>query len=575
MTDHENRFIFGAAVGSGLTALAVDKAGADFILVLNAGRLRMRGATSLASYLPLRDANEWVFEIAQEEILHRCTSPVLAGLTVRDPLVDPAELVERAKRLGFAGVCNFPSSALLDGQLRRLTDSEGIGFGKECALIREATSLGMSSLAYVTTNREARMMHEAGADMICVAVGFTSGGTGVATNLTLEAAADLANVVLEGIPANVKTLIEGGPITSPEDALTVTRLCRVNGYVAGSTIDRLPLEQTIGEVARSFKVISKIPERVAVDAFQGSVLIGNSHAMQNLRKMLSEVAPSKLSVLISGETGTGKSMIARDLHAQSGITKRSPVVVDCLGINADVGPVQLMGQVAGMNRKGVPITRGALEMAHGNSLVFEDVAELSPELQGLILRFAETGHVQRIGELEGRKSDVRLISVSGPDISDLVERQVFRRDLFFRLNEFQLSVPALRHRRDDIPGLAKHFASGHSDGEEISFTNSALRILIEHDWPGNVRELRNAIRRVLTLNQSGRVTARDVEFLTRAASIAPAPIAATQLPDDPGSERDWIASALKRHKYRKAETARFLGLSLRTLYNKIQRFQLE
>lgn len=575
MTDQGEPFIFGAAVGSGLTALAVDKAGADFLLVLNAGRLRMRGASSLASFLPLRPANEWVFEIAEEEILHRCKSPVFAGLNVRDPAIDPAEIVERAKTIGFAGICNFPTSALLDGQFRRLTDSEGIGFGKECELMREANVHGMKSLAYVTTNREARMMLEAGAEMICVVVGFTSGGTGVPTNLTLEAAADLANRVLEGIPSTVKTLIEGGPITSPEDALTVTRLCRVNGYIAGSTIDRLPLEQIISEVARSYKVISKMGAKDLHQSSQSSALIGSSHAMQNLRKIASDVATSDLSVLITGETGTGKSMIAADIHSQSDRTKRSPVVVDCMGLTSDIGSIQLMGQVAGLTRRDVPLTRGALETAHGNSLILEEITALNADHQGQILRFAETGYVQRIGALDGRTIDARLISTSNQNIRHLVENRTFRRDLFYRINELQIVVPPLRDRRDDIAELATHFSTDLAPGKEVNFTNSALRILIEYGWPGNVRELRNVMRRVLTLNKSGRVTARDVAFLTEFATVESLALPDQEKQTEPVNEREWIATALRRHNYRKGATARFLGIAPRTLYSKIQKFQLD
>lgn len=575
MMDQNEAFIFGAAVGSGLTALAVDRAGADFLLVLNAGRLRMRGASSLASFLPIRPANEWVFEIAEEEILRRCNSPVFAGLNVRDPAIDPADLVERAKAVGFAGICNFPTTALLDGQLRRLADSEGIGFGKECELMREAKSRGMKSLAYVTTNRDARMMLEAGAEMICVVVGFTGGGTGVSTNLTLEAAADLANRVLEGIPATTKTLIEGGPIISPEDALTVTRLCRVNGYIAGSTIDRLPLEQTINEVAQSYKLISMMGAKDNVTSAPGSALIGNSHAMQNLRKTVSDVAASDLSVLITGETGTGKSLIAADIHSQSYRTKRSPVVVDCMGLTPEIGPIQVMGQVAGLNRRDVPLTRGALETAHGNSLILEDISALNPNLQGQLLRFAETGYVQRIGSLEGRTIDARLISTSNQDLSQLVESDVFRSDLYFRVNELQIVVPPLRDRRDDISELATHFAAGLSTGDKVHFTNAALRVLIEYDWPGNVRELRNVIRRVLALNPSGRVTARDVAFLADLATSDKQMPALQDKAAAPNNEREWIADALRRHNYRKGATARFLGIAPRTLYSKIQKFQLE
>lgn len=575
MSGKDSPFIFGAAVGSGLTALAVDRAGADFILVLNAGRLRMRGASSLACYLPLRPANEWVFEIAEEEILHRCKSPVLAGLNVRDPAIDPTEIVKKAKNLGFAGVCNFPSSAMLEGPLRQLMEAEGIGFQKECDLIRAAAAQGMNTLAYVCTNREARMMHAAGAERICVVVGFTGGGTGVTTNLTLEAAADLANRVLEGIPDTVETLIEGGPITSPEDALTVTRLSRVNGYVAGSTIDRLPLEHAIQEVAKSFKVISKMGRAANNDSAPPPAFIGSSHAMQNLRKLVAEVAPSDLSVLITGETGTGKSILAADIHAQKYTSKRGPVVVDCTGLSPDIGTVQLMGQVAGLNRRDVPMTRGALETAHGNSLILEEVAALSPELQGLILRYADTGFVQRIGELDGRTINARLISTSNQDLNSLVESNVFRRDLYHRLNAFQMTVPPLRERRDDIAELTSFFAQKFSQRDDVLFSNAALRILIEHDWSGNVRELLNVIRRVLTLNSSGRVNALDLGFLkTVEVSVLPQPEESKSAPE-PMNERDWIAAALKQHNYRKGATARHLRMAPRTLYNKIKKFQLD
>ncbi|TLP61343.1 hypothetical protein FEE96_13930 [Parasedimentitalea maritima] len=494
---------------------------------------------------------------------------------MRDPAIDPIEIVEKANDLGFAGVCNFPSAAMLEGQLRQLMEAEGIGFGKECELIRAASERGMKTLAYVCTNREARMMVEAGAERICVVVGFTGGGTGVSTSLTLEAAADLANQVLEGIPASVETLIEGGPITSPEDALTVTRLSRVNGYIAGSTIDRLPLEQAIEEVARSYKVISKMGRGNKGGIFQPSAFIGSSHAMQTLRKLVEDIAPSDLPVLITGETGTGKSLLAADIHSQHHTSKRDPVVVDCTSLSHEIGSVQLMGQVAGLSRRDVPLTRGALETAHGNSIILEEVSALNPELQGLILRFAETGFVQRIGALEGRAVNARLISTSIRDIDDLVETNVFRRDLYHRINAFQIAVPPLRERRDDIAELAAFFAQSLTRRDDVQFTNAALRVLLEHNWPGNVRELKNVIQRVLTLNSSGRVTARDVSFLPSTQDTEQEKSAQSEDPTGPVSEREWIAAALKQHNYRKGTTAQYLGMAPRTLYNKMKKFQLD
>ncbi|MCX8507943.1 MAG: sigma 54-interacting transcriptional regulator, partial [Rhodobacteraceae bacterium] len=248
---------------------------------------------------------------------------------------------------------------------------------------------------------------------------------------------------------------------------------------------------------------------------------------------------------------------------------------DCAGLTADAAPAMLMGQLAGFGRRDSPLVRGALETAHGNSLVLEDLPALAPDVQGLILRFAETGILQRIGALEGRDIDARLIATSalGPD--QLLQGHVLRRDLFFRINEFHISLPPLRDRRDDIAELARHFAQDLTHRSDVTFTNAALRVLIEHDWPGNVRELRNLMRRVLIHTKSTRVTAQDVDFIAVAGAANPARQAGPETPVETTSEREWIADALKRHNYRRGPTARHLGLSLRTLYNKIQKYQLE
>lgn len=573
MSKDSSDFIFGAAVGTGLTAQAVDKAGADFLLVLNAGRLRMRGASSLTSYLPLRPANDWVFEIANEEILHRCKSPVLAGLNVCDPSVVPEELAQKAKTLGFAGVSNFPSAALLDGHLRELMEAEGLGFEKECQLIRAASALGLKTLGYVSTNREARMMADAGAEMICVVVGFTGGATGVSTNLTLEAAADLADRVLTGIPDAIGKLIEGGPITSPEDALTITRLSKVNGYIAGSTIDRLPLEKIIGEVARSYTVISSMRTQEPTDLSFSSDLIGGSLTMQTLRDTVQSVAQSGLSVLITGETGTGKSTIASDIHAKSKISRQMPVIVDCAGLTEETGAAQLMGASSGAIRQGVANSRGAIESAHNNSLILEEVAALSLSQQGHLLRFSETRYVQRLGSVDGRQVNVRLIATSTQSLDTLVLENAFRQDLLHRINVFHIKTPPLRDHRDDIPDLAHHFAKVFSPKTDVQFTNAALRVLINHSWPGNIRELRNAVQRILVLNSSGRIGAKDVDFLVSETGQHALMRPVDQAPN-PTSEKDWIVDALRRHSYRRGETARELGITPRTLYNKIKKFQL-
>ena len=156
-----------------------------------------------------------------------------------------------------------------------------------------------------------------------------------------------------------------------------------------------------------------------------------------------------------------------------------------------------------------------------------------------------------------------------------MERHAFRRDFFHRINAFEIAVPPLRDRRDDISELAIHFAGRATQGTDVLFTNAALRMLIEHDWPGNVRELRNVIERALTVNSTGRVTARDLEFLTANQVVEPQSQTLAERGSETASERDWIALALKQNNYRKGATAKQLRMAPRTLYNKLKKFQLD
>ncbi|MCV6603383.1 MAG: phosphoenolpyruvate hydrolase family protein, partial [Cohaesibacter sp.] len=157
------KFLFGAAVGTGMTALAAERGGADFLIILNAGRLRLRGASSLTCYLPLRDCNDWVGEIADKEILHRCESPVFMGAYAGDPRKSTDQMIEEAAQAGFSGIVNFPSSWAIDGRLRHALEQEGIGFARECELIDKAAKKGLMTLAYVNNSAEAQMMADAGA----------------------------------------------------------------------------------------------------------------------------------------------------------------------------------------------------------------------------------------------------------------------------------------------------------------------------------------------------------------------------------------------------------------------------
>ncbi|MBO9479360.1 phosphoenolpyruvate hydrolase family protein [Shimia sp. R11_0] len=572
MSRQKTDFLFAAVVGSGLTAKAADKAGADYLLALNAGRFRVQGASSLTSFLPVRAANDWVIEFAEREMLGRCNAPIYAGFSVSDPNLDIAALVARTKSLGFSGVCNFPSTTLIDGRLGALLEREGLGLARELTLVQEASKAGLGSFAYVHNNAQARKMVEAGATAICVNVGFTSGGTGVTTHLTLETAAAQIERVLEGVPASVDKLCHGGPITSPEEALAITRICGVQGFVAGSTLDRLPVEQTLSEVTKGFTAIPSLSRIEPSTPTTQHDLVGSSMAMQIIRKELDDLAHEDVPVLLIGETGTGKSRAALRLHEAGMAARRQPVVVDCPALNGQEGALHLLGKAPGAFGGG-GTQRGALELASSSSIIFDEISALPRDLQGKLLKFTDEKTIQRIGDHSLRRIDTRIIATNAQDLLDCTEEQDFRKDLYYRISGHEIALPALRERVDDIPELALHLGQQLS-GDVPRFSNAAMRMLLEHDWPGNVRELSYAVKRAIRRAEGGTIDLKAIDFLRKKQATSP-----LKLPEAPAmantSEQEWIAAALARNGFRRAQTAEELGMTTRTLYNKIKKYRLQ
>lgn len=573
MTTAPKTFLFGAVVGAGLTAKAADKAGADYLLALNAGRFRVQGASSLTSFLPVRPANDWVMEFAEREMLGRSTAPIYAGFSVSDPTLDIDALIARTKKIGFAGVCNFPSTTSIDGRLGALFEREGLGFARELELVRKATDAGLGTFVYVQTNAQAREMVDAGASAICVNIGFTGGATGVSTHLTLEAAAARIDRVLEGVPMSVDRLCHGGPIISPEHALALTRICGVQGFVAGSTLDRIPLEQTLNEVTKGFTAIPSL-SRVRASAGDPQLgLIGSSQAMQHIREEIEDLAFDDIPVLITGETGTGKSLAARCLHESGPTASRAPVLVDCAALDGEDGGAHLLGRAAG-GRSGTASHRGALEQAANSTIIFEEINALLLEHQGKILKFVDEGIVQRIGDHTVRDVSARVVSTTTADRFALADGGGLRRDLYYRVSGHIISIPPLRDRVDDIPELAFHLGRRLMSDEAPKFSNAAMRRLLEYGWPGNVRELKYAVMRALRQSNGATVGLKAVEFLLQSPALDEVPNI-NIAPERLTSERDVIMAALSRNGFRRAETALELGVTTRTLYNKIKKFGLQ
>ena len=288
-------------------------------------------------------------------------------------------------------------------------------------------------------------------------------------------------------------------------------------------------------------------------------LIGRSQAMQDLFRMLERVAPTHASVLLLGETGTGKEVIARAIHDASPRRNGPFVVVDCGAVSPSLIDSELFGHVRGAFTGAHAARTGAFEQANGGTIFLDEIGDLPLDVQPKLLRVLEAGTVKRVGDTGYRRVDVRVVAATHRDVPADVVAGRFRQDLFYRLSVIVVRVPPLRERREDIPSFVRHFAMklGRS-GAELG--EGQLRRFSEHPWPGNVRELKNEVERALVLPG-------DVEPL-RSSSPPPStrPTAGPEA-DVFEARRLRIIDALSRRAGNQTLAARDLGISRRTLLN--------
>ena len=254
--------ILGVGAGTGISAKFAEAGGADLIIIYNSGRYRMAGRGSLAGLLPYGDANQIVVDMAAEVLPVVKQTPVMAGVCGTDPFRQMDVFLPQLHALGFAGVQNFPTVGLFDGTFRQNLEETNMGYGLEVEMIRVARKLDMLTCPYVFTAEEARLMAEAGADVLVAHMGLTTKGTiGARTALTLDQAAERVQAIRDGgaaVNPDVLVICHGGPIAEPEDARFILEHTRgVHGFFGASSIERLAVERAITEQTRAFKLIMK------------------------------------------------------------------------------------------------------------------------------------------------------------------------------------------------------------------------------------------------------------------------------------------------------------------------------
>ena len=311
-------------------------------------------------------------------------------------------------------------------------------------------------------------------------------------------------------------------------------------------------------------------------------IVGKSFAIRQVLERLERVAPTDARVLITGENGTGKELVARAIHRLSPRADRPFIEVNCAAIPSELIESELFGHLKGSFTGAHEDRAGKFELAHGGSLFLDEVGDMSLAAQAKVLRALQEGIVTRVGSGKPIKVDVRVLSATNKGLVVEIREGRFREDLYHRLNVIPLHVPPLRERRDDIPMLVRHFSERAVREAHLApktFADDAIEALQGMDWSGNVRELRNTVERLLILATSPRITRTDVELLVTGQGAA-AGLSADLLsaPTFAGfkeaAERAFILHKLRENDWNVSETARLLEMPRSNLYKKIEKYDL-
>ena len=331
-------------------------------------------------------------------------------------------------------------------------------------------------------------------------------------------------------------------------------------------VDPLLLKQKIEEVLRSK---DRVHERIPF-------IKGDSPASQKLYDYIMLVAPTLLSVLISGDSGTGKEYVANHIHQNSPRRNGPFVAVDCGAIPKDLASSELFGHLKGSFTSAINDKKGAFEMADGGTLFLDEIGNLSPDVQMQLLRALQEGVIKPVGSSRTVEVNIRIITATNVDLTQSIAQGRFREDLYHRINEFQLHMPRLQDRGADILLFANHFleyANRQMNKHIEGFTQQAEQLFMSYTWRGNLRELRNVVKRTVLLAPGPKITPADLPEEMQTLRWMPEPQAVQTLKEQ--HERQMIAEALVRTRNNRTKAARLLGVDRKTLYNKMKLYNLE
>ena len=306
-------------------------------------------------------------------------------------------------------------------------------------------------------------------------------------------------------------------------------------------------------------------------------IVGQSDSMKSIFKVLDQVSDTDIPVLVYGESGTGKELIAKACHFNSARKNKPFVSENCAAIPENLLESELFGHTQGSFTGATRDKEGLLRHADGGTVFLDEIGDLPLALQSKLLRVLQEKVIRPVGAKEWIPVDIRIVSATNKNLEALIKQEKFREDLYYRLNGLKIELPPLRERREDIPLLINFFSQTFSKQYKktpCTFTREALHLLMDYSWPGNIRELENTVRNAF-LFSAKTIDVKNLEF--KKELFAPEVLTREFLLQNIHEwtdEKEKIVHALKAHNYNKVETARFLGMSRKTLYNKMGSYKI-
>ncbi|MEM1373661.1 MAG: phosphoenolpyruvate hydrolase family protein [Pseudomonadota bacterium] len=555
-----SRTLVGAAVGSGIVARAAEQGGADFLLAINAGRMRNMGAASIACMLPIHDASALTLQFATTEILPMTRLPVFVGVNPWNMTKSPDEIADEVLEAGFAGAANFPTAMHYSRGFRRVLDQSGLGTRAEISLLRAVEDAGGKSMFFCGSPRQARDGADAGLGAVIYNFGWNLGGLlGHQPRYSLEEAALKASEVsryLKRQHSGLKLFLEGGPIARAEDLSFVSQLVDIDGYVGGSTIDRMPIETSIGDQIASYRLAmdgirkSPIQDRKTHSLAAADGLVGQSKVFQGALAAIRRAARSQASIVLRVPKGGPTQQLLRLLDKLQPKGMRH-TILDYTTLQG--APEHKLFGTTGHGG------RTSLLRRPSTLVTVPDYDDLPQAVRGDIARAINTGVFHSVGSNAQTSMQARLLLVTekAPDATILGDVAL-------------VEYPSVSQRADDFD-LILGAALRHCGADDSIVRGLSARVRLRlktHRWDENEAEVMRFAQALTRDVADGQVSLPAVEKLLEAL---PRP----RSPDrTPASPREQLVEALARHNFRKGDTARALFISRKTLYNRMKKYGL-